>query len=174
MKAIKDSVKYSAVINTIRSGRPGCDTILTTGTWKDHLNEEPIFNYSNNSVTLKFKVDGKIDGESYLKRTNYTESGWMGLHLYSVIFPEVVGDIQLCDNNRYYNDKNKKIVYFELSTKDTPLSTNLPEIEEKQQRLTFTFTFNDKLSNLENKKFKLLVNFVLEYRGGRNYYFYYP
>lgn len=198
MKAVKNSTKRSNSVITVLNQPITlpvptgfiCDTILTTYTWDYHLNEAPIFDYSNNSVTLKFKVDGEIDGKPYLQKTEYTKSGWMGLYVYCVIIPEVVvGDIKLCDyygdgdpadydydKIGYYNDKNEKIFYFNLSEKETPPpSTSLPEIEQRQQRLTFTFTFDNQLSSIINNPFKLFVKFGLEYRGtDRGYYFYYP
>ena len=192
MKAVKESTEVSKpalinpVINTpfilpLPTGLT-CDTFLTAGTWEDHLNEAPIFDYSNNSVTFKFKVDGKIDGEPYLKKDD--KSYWIGLKCSVKIIPEVVvGDIKFCnsvdryvDKDGFYDDTNKKIDVDFLSEQiKQPPSTSLPEIEQKQQRLTFTFTSNDQLSILKNKTFKLLVIFALEYRSTRGFYhFYYP
>ena len=160
-----------------------CDTSLNAGTWEDHLNEAPIFDYSNNSVTFKFKVDGKIDGEPYLKKDD--KSYWIGLKCSVILIHEVVvGDIKYCndfdkpynnDKEGFYDDTNKKIDVDFLSPQiQQPPSTSLPEIEQKQQRLTFTFT-SDQLSILKNKTFKLLVIFALEYRNTRGvYHFYYP
>lgn len=179
-KRLKDTLptdkQTSGASVTTASKPPPCETILTTGTWEDYLSEAPIFDYSNNSVTLKFKVDGKINGQPYLVRVDkkIITSGWMGLNCSLTIIPEVVGNLKKCidDNGKhYYNDKDEKIgvVYLSEQIKQPP-STSLPEIEQKQQRLTFTFTPKDKLSIPS----RLLVLFTLEYRSGGTYSFYYP
>lgn len=195
MKAVKNSTKRSNSVITVLN-KPItlplptgliCNPILTTYTWDYHLSESPYFDYFNKSITLKFKVDGEIDGEPYLKKTEYTESGWMGLYVNCVIIPasEVVdGNIKFCyydgdpnddpNSDGYYNNKNEKIVSYMLPKKETPPpSTSLPEIEQRQQRLTFTFTFDNQALSLIIKQFKLLVFFGLEYRDS-DYYFYYP
>lgn len=195
MKAVKNLTKRSnSVITVLKKpitlqlprGLKCNPPISYTYTWDYHLSESPYFDYFNKSITLKFKVDGEIDGEPYLKKTEYTQSGWMGLIVDCVIIPasEVVdGNIKFCyydgnpkddpNSDGYYNNKNKSVSYVLPKKKTPPPSTSLPEIEQSQQRLTFTFTLDNQALSLIDKPFKLLVYFVLEYRDSA-YYFYYP